>query len=152
MSLSRLLGALAATLLGVSACSSGGSSRGPDAPATGLAGTSWRLVEFEGGDGRILEPDDRSKYTVHFDIDGSVAVRLDCNRGRGTWKSTVPSELELMPLALTRAMCPEMVLHDQIAQQWTFVRSYLIRDNHLFLSLMADGGIYEFEPTSTESP
>jgi para-nitrobenzyl esterase len=27
-----------------------------------------------------------------------------------------------------------------------YVRSYVIRNGHLFLSLMADGGIYEFEP------
>jgi hypothetical protein len=26
------------------------------------------------------------------------------------------------------------------------VRSYTIKDAHLFLALMADGGIYEFEP------
>jgi hypothetical protein len=26
------------------------------------------------------------------------------------------------------------------------VRSFVIRDHHLFLSLMADDGIYEFEP------
>jgi para-nitrobenzyl esterase len=26
------------------------------------------------------------------------------------------------------------------------VRSYVIDNGHLFLSLMADGGIYEFEP------
>lgn len=29
------------------------------------------------------------------------------------------------------------------------VRSYVIRDGHLFLSQMADGGIYEFEPTGS---
>lgn len=27
-----------------------------------------------------------------------------------------------------------------------YVRSYVIKDGHLFLSLMADGGAYEFEP------
>jgi len=26
------------------------------------------------------------------------------------------------------------------------VRSYVIRNGHLYLALMADGGIYEFEP------
>ncbi len=26
------------------------------------------------------------------------------------------------------------------------VRSYVLKDGHLFLSLMADGGIYEYEP------
>jgi para-nitrobenzyl esterase len=33
-------------------------------------------------------------------------------------------------------------------KQWGNVRSYVIRDGHLFLALMADGGIYEFEPVA----
>ena len=37
-------------------------------------------------------------------------------------------------------------LHDQIVKHWDFIRSYIIKNDHLFLSLMADGGIYEFEP------
>lgn len=88
--------------------------------AVPLAGTSWQLV---------------------------VAVRLDCNRGRGPWKSSGPNQLELGPLALTRAFCGQASLHDQIVKQWGNIRSYVVRDGHLFLSLMADGGIYEFEPS-----
>ena len=45
-------------------------------------------------------------------------------------------------------MCPEGSLHDQIAKQWTFVRSFVIKDGHLFQSLMADDGIYEFAPVT----
>jgi para-nitrobenzyl esterase len=111
-----------------------------------LAGTTWQLVSFEGGDGTILTPDDRSKYTLAFATDSGVSVRLDCNRGRGTWRSTPPNGLAFGPLALTRAMCPPGSLHDQIVRQWPYVRSYVLKDGHLFLSLMADGGIYEFEP------
>ena len=43
-------------------------------------------------------------------------------------------------------MCPPRSLYDRIVKDWTFVRSYVIKDGHLFLSLMADSGIYEFEP------
>ena len=39
-------------------------------------------------------------------------------------------------------------LTDQMVKQWGYIRSYLIKDGHLFLSLMADGGIYEFEPVT----
>jgi len=49
-------------------------------------------------------------------------------------------------MALTRAMCPPDSMHDQIVKHWGSIRSYVIRDGHLFLSLMADGGIYEYEP------
>jgi len=43
-------------------------------------------------------------------------------------------------------MCLPGSLHDRIIKHWEHVRSYAIKDGHLFLSLMADGGSYEFEP------
>lgn len=115
----------------------------------GLAGTSWQLVKFQGSDDTTLIPDNQSKYTIAFNADNSVHVRFDCNRGRGTWKSPEPSQLQFGPLALTRAMCPPGSLHDRLVKDWGYVRSYVIRDGHLFLSLMADGGIYEFELSKT---
>ena len=62
----------------------------------------------------------------------------DCSMSAG--------EIALGPLALTRAMCPPGSLHDLLVKQWPFVRSYVLRDGHLYLSLMADGGIFEHEP------
>jgi para-nitrobenzyl esterase len=44
-------------------------------------------------------------------------------------------------------MCPPGSLHDQIVREWGYIRSYVLEDGHLFLALMADGGIYELEPT-----
>lgn len=119
------------------------------APQAALAGTSWQLVRFEGGDGTVLTPDDRAKYTLAFEKDGNgVAMRLDCNRGRGTWSSSGVGQVQFGPMAVTRAMCPPGSLHDQIVRQWGNIRSYVIRDGHLFLSLMADGGTYEYEPAA----
>jgi hypothetical protein len=121
------------------------------AATDGLSGTVWQLVQFQGGSGQILRPDDGSNYTVEFKADSTVVVRLDCHRGRGTWVSRSTAQLELSPLALTRATCAQTSLHDQVTKQWTFIRSYVFRNTHLFLSLMADGGTYEFEPASTEA-
>ena len=118
----------------------------PQSAAAALGGTSWQLVRFQGGDGAVLTPDDRSKYTLAFSADGVVTARIDCNRGRGGWKSAGPSQIEFGPMAITRAMCPPGSLHDQIVKQLPHVRSYVLKDGRLFLSLMADGGIYEFEP------
>ena len=117
----------------------------PQSPPPGLAGTSWQLVKFQGGDDTVLEPDEGSKYTLAFGADGSLSARIDCNRGRGSWKSSGAGRIELGPMAITRAMCPPGSLHDRIVKQLPYIRSYLIRDGHLFLSLMADGGAYEFE-------
>jgi len=63
-----------------------------------------------------------------FVVSALVATLATCDRH--------PSELVCLPGSL----------HDHIVRQWGNVRSFVIRDRHLFLSLMADGGIYEFEP------
>jgi para-nitrobenzyl esterase len=112
----------------------------------GIGGTSWQLVKFQGGDSTVLTPDDKGKYTVAFANDGNVSVRFDCNRGRGAWILNGPNQLRFGPLALTRAMCPPGSLHDHLVRQWPFVRSYTMTGGHLYLSLMADSGSYEFEP------
>ncbi len=117
----------------------------PRSAKASLGGTSWQLVKFQGGDGAVLTPDERSKYTLAFDPE-VVSARIDCNRARGGWKSAGPNQLEFGPMAATRAQCPPGSLHDQIVRQLPNVRSYVMKDGHLFLSLMADGGTYEFEP------
>ena len=110
-----------------------------------LDDSTWQLIRFQGGDGAVLVPDERAKYTVRFSADGTFSARFDCNRGRGGWKSAGKGQLEFGPMALTRAMCPPGSLHDHLVKQWPFVRSYVIKDGRLYLSLMADGGTYEFE-------
>jgi len=37
-------------------------------------------------------------------------------------------------------------MHDSMVKQMPSIRSYVIRDGHLFISLMADAGTYELEP------
>jgi len=113
-----------------------------------LAGTSWQLVKFQGSDDTTLVRDDRAKYTIQFEAGGQLTARIDCNTGRGTWAASGPSQIEFGPLALTRVQCPPGSLHDQIVKQWNNIRSYVIRDGHLFLALKIDGGVYEFEPVS----
>jgi para-nitrobenzyl esterase len=139
----RVATSLIAVILLTAACGTSRPSRGSETP--GLSGTTWQLVAFKGSDETTLSPDDRAKYTLHFDTGGVLLARIDCNRGRGTWRSPGPNQLELGPLALTRAMCPPGSLHDRMVRDWSRVRSYVIKDARLFVSLMADAGIYEFE-------
>lgn len=136
-------GLIACCIVLLTACATS-SPRSEDA-SEGLAGSSWRLVQFVGGDDTKVSPDDKSKYTLTFASENEVAVRFDCNRGRATWKSAEPSLIEFGPLAMTRAMCTNSSLHDRLVKQWPYIRSYVMKDDHLFLSLMADGGVYEFE-------
>jgi len=125
----------------------------PPAKAPGpLTGTSWQLVKFQSSDDKTLTPDDKTKYSLAFGTDGRVSVRIDCNRGSGTWKSSGASDLQFGPIALTRAFCPPNPVTDRLTKDLAAVRSYILKDGHLFLSLMADGGIYEFEPMGGSKP
>jgi para-nitrobenzyl esterase len=118
----------------------------PQGAAGGLVGPTWQLVRFQGGDGRAETPIDKSQYELLFKADGSVLARIDCNRGNGSWKSAGPNQIEFGPMATTRAMCPPGWLQDHVARQLPDIRSYVIKDGHLFLSLTADAGIFEFAP------
>ena len=47
---------------------------------------------------------------------------------------------------MTRALCPPPSLDEQMAAQAEYIRGYLLRDGMLYLSLMADGGIFAWAP------
>ena len=119
---------------------------GNPSAANELAGTSWKLVRFQGGDETTSVPDDGSKYTITFGRNGRVTARVDCNRGGSTWKSPRANELQFGSWSMTRAKCAPGSLHDKIVTEGANVRSYSIKNGHLFLSGMAAGGFYELEP------
>ena len=111
-----------------------------------LAGTAWRLLNIAEMDDSTDIPDDPAKYTLVFGADGTASMRADCNRGTGSWTSESPGQLRFGPIAATRAMCPPESLSDKYLAQFEWVRSYVLKDGHLFLATMADGSIIEFEP------
>lgn len=111
-----------------------------------LAGTSWQLVRYEDSAGTILKPKDPGKYTIAFQKDGSARIRIDCNRGTATWKTDGRLNLELGPLALTKAKCGPGSLHDRLVGDWKHLQSYSMNKGHLLLLLKFDAGAYEFAP------
>ena len=117
--------------------------------ASELVGTSWKLVRFQAGDESTIVPGDGSKYTITFGSDGRVTARVDCNRASSTWRSTGASELEFGSWSRTSNKCPPGSLHDKIVTEGAHVRTYSIKDGHLFLSGMKAGGYYELEPLTT---
>jgi heat shock protein HslJ len=141
------LAATAALAAGITLAGASLSSAQPKA----LAGTAWRLVEIQSMDDTVARPDDRSKYTMRLNKDGAVAMRLNCNRASGKWSAQAgpggtSGQFEFGPLAMTRALCPPPSLDERIGAQASYVRSYLLKDGRLHLSLMADGGIIVWEP------
>lgn len=118
----------------------------------GLAGTHWRLVEFQSMDdaqGR-RKPEDPAKYTITLHNDGSFTARLDCNRATGPWRSDAGAAprgpLSIGPVAATRALCPEPSMGEFLARNLAYVRSYTVAGTQLHMALMADAGIIVWEP------
>lgn len=147
-----------AIILLTSAALLGGCQPMEEAPAVGnasfagLGGTAWQLVEIQSMDDSqgTKRPDDGSKYTITFGKDGRIAARFDCNRGMGSWKNEIANatggSLEIGPLAVTKAFCPPPSLGETIERQLGYVRSFIMRDGKMHMSLMADGGILVWEP------
>ena len=112
-----------------------------------LSGTSWQLVKFQDRDGTMEVPaGDRSKYTIAFGGNGRATVRVDCNRGSGGWKYKGPNQIQFGSMSVSRAKCGPGSLHDRIVRDGAVIRNYVIKDGHLFLSLLEDAGTYELEP------
>jgi hypothetical protein len=136
-------------------------SAGPAGPAAigALANTRWRLVEFQSMDNAIgrLRPHDPSQYVMQLNADGTVTMQLNCNRATGNWTAEPGADgasgrFEFGPLATTRALCPAPTMDERIAADSRYVRGYLLKDGRLYLSLMADAGIYAWEPDAAASP
>jgi heat shock protein HslJ len=74
------------TILMISACATQPGSGRPPA----LAGNDWQLRSIQSMDdaqGTTKIPDTQ-RYTVSFGPDGKATLRLDCNRGSGSWQAT----------------------------------------------------------------
>jgi heat shock protein HslJ len=140
---------LAAAALSMQACATPEAT--PKAPP--LANTSWALHAFQSmddaqGTTRIADP---THFTVRFSADGKAVFRLDCNRGTGSWQATPSADsnsgnLSFGPIAATRALCPPPHFDERLARDLAHVRGYLLKDGNLYMSLMADGGVYEWRP------
>ena len=126
--------------------------------ATSLDGTTWRLTEIQSMDdaqGTTTVPAEQL-YTVDFGVrdgeSGRAAFQIDCNRGSSSWQASADDsadsgQLDFGPIAVTEMACPPGSLDQRVSRALTAVRSYLLQDGRLHLSLFADSGILTWEPT-----
>lgn len=84
------------------------------AQSQSLAGTTWRAVGINNGNGAVASVVAASSVTITFGADGSVSGDAGCNRYRSTYQSDGTS-LRLAPAAATRRLCvaPEVMTQEQ---------------------------------------
>jgi heat shock protein HslJ len=153
--MSLVVAAAGATVaMTVSGCAGSSPSTNP----VDLTGTTWQLVTIESmapNEQPSLTVADPSKYTVTFGDDGQASFRIDCNRGNSTWKVEAAGpdsgSLSFGPIGVTKMMCPQPSDDSRVATALGWVRSYLVKDGKLHLSLEADSGIMQFEPSPSSS-
>ena len=108
-----------------------------------LATQPWQWTGFTGAAGQFKVEAPES-YQVTFNEDGTVSVVADCNNAAGTYTDE-DGALTVVLGPMTAAACPEGSRSEQFATLIASAASYFIADDVLFISLMADGGIYVWE-------
>lgn len=118
-----------------------------------FAGTTWKLLSIQSMDESqgTTRPKDPNLFTLNFGKDGRAAFKLDCNRGAGDYKAVQAGDgatgsFRFGPIAGTRALCAPPRLDERVLRDMAYVRGYRLLDGKLYLTLMADGAIYEWEP------
>jgi heat shock protein HslJ len=149
MRIARLL-ATAAAATSMAGCGSTAAAADP------LTGTTWRLIGIDSmapNEQPSTTIDDPAKYTLTFNDSGQASFQLDCNRGTGTWKAEAAApdsgSLTFGPIGMTKMLCPQPTVDTKVAAALGQVRSYLIADGRLHLSMLADSGIMNWEPQTS---
>jgi len=132
---------LAAGVLGLAACGSGGSSSPTTTGASvrtthGLAGTAWDLGSYLGSGGTQVTASSAAKATIAFEDHAIVHGSTGCNSFNGTYTSR-GSTLTIRPGALSLVACTDHALAAQesaILQYLPQVASYAVHGGFLILS------------------
>lgn len=108
-----------------------------------LTGSVWQLERIQYNDGKRLEANSSSKYTVKFMNDGQLSIRADCNRALGRFTKDGSSlSIDLGPTTL--AACPA----ESIGQDYLFAlrdaSTYFFKNGKLFIDINSDTGTMQF--------
>jgi para-nitrobenzyl esterase len=122
---------------------------GAGVASSALAGTKWTLVQFTGRrNDDVRVPAAVENYDITFGADGKVAVQADCDAGTGLWSTPERSVLKFSQLAIARGTCQPASMSYKFLRDVAHMNTYVVRNGRLHISLIADGGVYEFKPAS----
>ena len=101
--------------------------------AGGLIGGTWHMTRAVHGNDAPVVPEDPSRYTVQFGEDGTLSLRADCNRGRGSYTAD-PPRVDIGPAAITRMMCPPGSLDSVFLRDLNAAATFDIDDGELHVT------------------
>lgn len=108
-----------------------------------LTGTTWKWEQTVYNNDTKIVPSDPNKYTFKLQPDEKVDVRVDCNRGGGTYIKK-GSNISIDITHTTMAMCPPDSLDGKFLRNLAAVEVYFMKDGYLYFDLKADTGTMKF--------
>ncbi len=110
-----------------------------------LTGKTWRWTSLEESDPMSISAvSDPENYTLTFQADGTLGLKLDCNFGSGIY-TVSGSELNIELGMTTLAYCGDDSLDMQFSSLLALVDGYLIESGVLVLTYGAGAGRMIFE-------
>jgi heat shock protein HslJ len=109
----------------------------------GITGIVWKWRQSLYNNDQRAAPDDPSRYTIVFQPDGSLNIRVDCNRAGGKY-SLQKSALTIEVTHSTRAACPPDSLEQTFLKNLNAAAIYFMRDGQLYIDLKYDSGTMKF--------
>lgn len=109
--------------------------QGAPSNAAVLIGPVWKWTQSLNSSGGVTQVvPDPNLYTLQFNPDGSVAVKADCNSGRGVYTAGANNSLVIQISAMTKAACPPGSLSDAYLQQLNSTGSFFTGGSDLVLN------------------
>jgi len=108
-----------------------------------ISGIVWYLQEIRYIDGRIIRPDDPANYSLAPAEDGTVAVRSDCNEGKGNYILSGAS-ISFRNMAFTRAACAAGSYSNQYIRALDAAATCMHEDGYLSISMDMNSGVMRF--------
>ncbi len=130
------------------AASAGGSSAATPVAPTGsnlqrLTSGVWKWQQSADSSGQTWTAPNPASYTIQFNPDGTLAMKVDCNTGSGSYQAD-ESNLTIQLGATTLMACPPPTLENEFRQQLGQVASYFFDGNNLVLLWKMDSGSMKF--------
>jgi len=129
---------------------SGAGSGGVTTPATPagsnlqrLTSGAWKWQQSADSSGQTWTAPNPANYTIQFNPDGTLGVKVDCNTGGGSYQADETNlTIQLGPTTLMA--CPPPTLDNEFRQQLSLVASYFFDGDSLVLLWKMDSGSMKF--------
>jgi len=108
-----------------------------------ISGGVWMWQHTRYNNDTEAIPPDPTHYTMAFNTDGTLNIRVDCNRGGGTY-SIAENRITIEVTHTTRAMCPPDSLDQTFLKDINAAGIHFFNEDDLYLDLIYDTGTMKF--------